>query len=134
MMLYPETDVLFLCFSLVSRSSFESLEEVGPYFGRSFPDSNIPDPFPIPQWVREIKAYRPETPFILAGTKLDVLLGQTPDSRKLLQQLAQANECPISFVEVLPSTSQLALCLTDVPRLWPWHGSWVHQAMFLTHL
>ncbi|KAJ6246301.1 hypothetical protein M0813_19440 [Anaeramoeba flamelloides] len=48
---YPGTDILFVCFSLVSPSSFRNVRD---------------------KWINEIKHYCPETPIILVGTKLDL--------------------------------------------------------------
>ena len=48
---YPETDVFVICFSLVSPSSFENIENF---------------------WIPEIKQHCPDTPFILVGLKSDL--------------------------------------------------------------
>ncbi|KAL9656017.1 hypothetical protein ABK040_007638 [Willaertia magna] len=50
-LIYPDTDIFLLCFSLVNFYSFE----------------NIAD-----KWVHEIQHHCPNTPFILCGTKVDL--------------------------------------------------------------
>lgn len=47
----PKTDVVILCFSLVSPKSLENIENI---------------------WVPEIKQYCPNTPYVLAGLKSDL--------------------------------------------------------------
>ena len=48
---YPKTDVFIICFSLVSRITFENVKKV---------------------WVPEIEEYCPSIPYILVGTKSDL--------------------------------------------------------------
>ncbi|XP_016278068.1 cell division control protein 42 homolog [Monodelphis domestica] len=48
---YSQTDVILVCFSVVSRSSFENVKK---------------------KWVPEITRYCPKTPFLLVGTKTDL--------------------------------------------------------------
>ena len=48
---YPQTDVFILCFSLVSPTSLENVENM---------------------WVPEVKEHCPETPYILVGMKSDL--------------------------------------------------------------
>lgn len=48
---YPQTDIFLVCFSIISRSSFESVKT---------------------KWVPEIQHYMPYTPFLIVGTKLDL--------------------------------------------------------------
>jgi len=48
---YPQTDVFLVCFSIISRNSFNNLKE---------------------QWIPEIRHYCPEAPIILVGTKSDL--------------------------------------------------------------
>lgn len=49
---YPLTDLFLLCFSLVDLNSMENIEKI---------------------WYREITRHCPHTPFILVGTKSDLL-------------------------------------------------------------
>ena len=48
---YPQTDVFLVCFSIISRSSFENVKT---------------------KWIPEIKHHVPEAPFLLVGTKMDL--------------------------------------------------------------
>lgn len=48
---YPQTDIFLICFSVISRSSFENIES---------------------KWIPEIDRYCPNTNKILIGTKLDL--------------------------------------------------------------
>lgn len=48
---YYDADIFILCFSLVEPSSFENLSS---------------------RWLSELKHYRPQTPFMVVGTHLDI--------------------------------------------------------------
>jgi len=48
---YPQTDVFLVCFSIISRNSFNNVKE---------------------QWIPEIRHYCPNVPIILVGTKSDL--------------------------------------------------------------
>jgi len=48
---YPQTDVFLICFSVVSRASFENVKS---------------------KWLPEIRHHAPGVPFILVGTKIDL--------------------------------------------------------------
>ena len=48
---YPQTDVFLVCFSLISPASFVNVAE---------------------KWVPEVEHHCPNTPIVLAGTKLDL--------------------------------------------------------------
>ena len=48
---YPQTDVFLLCFSLVHPKSLENIEKI---------------------WVKEIREFSPDTPFILAGLQSEL--------------------------------------------------------------
>jgi len=52
---YPQTDVFLVCFSIISRSSFENVKS---------------------KWIPEIKHHVPEAPFLLVGTKMDLRMDQ----------------------------------------------------------
>jgi len=75
---YPQTDVFLMCFSLVNRASFSNVKS---------------------KWVPEIKHHCPGTPFILAGTKLDLLSAESDDSKSVLKRLADMKSPPITFAE-----------------------------------
>ena len=48
---YPQTDVFLVCFSIISRSSYENVKT---------------------KWIPEIKHHVPDVPFLLVGTKADL--------------------------------------------------------------
>jgi small GTP-binding protein len=48
---YPQTDVFLVCFSIISRSSYENVRT---------------------KWIPEIKHHVEEAPFLLVGTKMDL--------------------------------------------------------------
>ncbi len=48
---YPQTDVFIICFSIVSRTSFENVTK---------------------KWIPEVRHHQPTTPIILLGTKTDL--------------------------------------------------------------
>lgn len=48
---YPQTDVFLVCFSIISRSSFENVSS---------------------KWIKEIQHHAPNVPHILVGTKMDL--------------------------------------------------------------
>ncbi|MCJ1244251.1 Rho GTPase [Trapelia coarctata] len=61
---YPETDVFVLCFSVASRSSFESIQE---------------------KWFPEIWHHCPGVPWVLVGTKIDLRDEVLMDAEKGMQ-------------------------------------------------
>ena len=48
---YPQTDVFLVCYSIISRSSYENVRT---------------------KWIPEIKHHVPDAPFLLVGTKMDL--------------------------------------------------------------
>eukprot|EP00483_Globobulimina_turgida_P010038 UN10057 len=64
---YPSTNVFLVCFSIISRSSYENVKT---------------------KWVPEIKHHCPEAPFLLVGTKSDLRNDQDISS-KVSQILSQ---------------------------------------------
>jgi small GTP-binding protein len=68
---YPHTDIFVVCFSLVSPASFENVQA---------------------KWVPEIRHHCPNTPFILAGTKLDLLSGESEENKSTLKRLAKKKD------------------------------------------
>ena len=48
---YPQTDVFLVCYSIISRSSYENIRTL---------------------WIPEIRHHQPNTPYILVGTKMDL--------------------------------------------------------------
>ncbi len=55
---YPNSDVILLCFSTISKASFEAIKE---------------------KWAPEVHHYVPGVPSILVGTKIDLRESKTPD-------------------------------------------------------
>jgi small GTP-binding protein len=55
---YPNSDVILLCFSTISKASFEAIKE---------------------KWAPEVQHYIPNIPNILVGTKIDLRESKTPD-------------------------------------------------------
>ncbi|KAH3867092.1 ras-related C3 botulinum toxin substrate 2-like [Dreissena polymorpha] len=53
---YPDTDVIVMCFSLVSKDSYDSIRD---------------------KWLAEVKQYCRDIPIVLVGTKLDMRSGNS---------------------------------------------------------
>ncbi|GLE02654.1 hypothetical protein PINS_up011495 [Pythium insidiosum] len=70
---YPQTDVFLICFSVVSRTSFENVKS---------------------KWLPEIRHHAPGVPFILVGTKLDLR-----DDDETLEKLREKKLTAISSEE-----------------------------------
>ena len=70
---YPDTDVLLLCFSIVSPDSLTNIYE---------------------KWAPEVKHFCHEVPIILVGTKRDLR-----NDPKVIDSLGQMKQKPISFIE-----------------------------------
>ena len=66
---YPQTDVFLVCYSIISRSSFENVKT---------------------KWIPEIKHHVPEAPFLLVGTKTD-LRDDVEVTQKVGQVLQEAD-------------------------------------------
>ena len=64
---YPRTDVLLICFSVVGPTSYENIKS---------------------QWMPEIKEYCAKAPFILVGTQIDLRKDDTT-----LAKLGRATFC-----------------------------------------
>jgi Ras-related C3 botulinum toxin substrate 1 len=80
-LIYPETNIFLLCFSLVDPISFERVRTV---------------------WLPQISHYVPNAPFILVGTKLD--LRQDPTT---IEELQKYNMAPISYTQGLQMAQEL---------------------------
>lgn len=70
---YPQTDVFLICFSIVSRASFENVKS---------------------KWLPEIRHHAPGVPFILVGTKLDLR-----DDEETLEKLREKKMTAITTEE-----------------------------------
>lgn len=66
---YPNTNLILICFALISEGSFKSVKE---------------------RWVPEVERYSPETPVLLVGTKQD--LRNDPE---LINNLKQKKQSPV---------------------------------------
>lgn len=70
---YPGTHVFLICFSLVSRSSFDNVES---------------------HWIKEVRNFSKEVPFILCGTKMD-----QKEDPQFVKKMEEKDERPISKEE-----------------------------------
>ena len=70
---YPQTDVFIVCYSVISRTSFDNVRN---------------------KWVPELKYYSPNTPIILAGLKIDLRKDE-----KVLKRLRERKENAITIEE-----------------------------------
>uniref|UniRef100_A0A669ED68 Cell division cycle 42 n=1 Tax=Oreochromis niloticus TaxID=8128 RepID=A0A669ED68_ORENI len=68
---YPDTDIFFVCFSVVSPSTVYSIRE---------------------KWVPEILFHCPRVPFLLVGTQVDLR-----DDSVTLEKLAKNKQRPVTF-------------------------------------
>ena len=74
-LVYPEADVLLICFSVVSPASFESVKE---------------------KWYPEVSHHCPNKPIILVGTKLDL-----KDDKEIVEKLTDKQLTPITYPQGL---------------------------------
>ena len=58
-LMYPQTDIFLVCYSVASRKSFENVET---------------------RWLPEVSHHCPKTPIILVGTKIDLRPDDLPSS------------------------------------------------------
>jgi Ras-related C3 botulinum toxin substrate 1 len=68
---YPQTDVFLVCFSIISRSSYENVKT---------------------KWIPEIKHHVPFAPFLLVGTKMDLRCDNVQQSTTTEEGIALAKE------------------------------------------
>ncbi|XP_067120787.1 cdc42 homolog [Centruroides vittatus] len=68
---YPQTDVVLICFSVVSPSSFENVKI---------------------KWLAEVTHHCQKTPFLLVGTKIDLR-----DDAATIEKLAKNKQKPITI-------------------------------------
>jgi small GTP-binding protein len=66
---YPNTHVFLICFDVMSRTSFFNVNQV---------------------WITEMKHHCPDVPFVLCGTKCDML-----QNKELIKKLEWENQPPI---------------------------------------
>ena len=70
---YPQTDVFVVCYSVISRTSYSNVKN---------------------KWIPELKHYAPDTPIVLAATKVDLRKDE-----KILKRLGERGESVISTSE-----------------------------------
>lgn len=70
---YVDTDIFLLCFSVVNPKSLENITE---------------------KWIPEINHHRPNTPYLLVGTKTDL-----KDDQEIVNKLAKTQKAPVSMRE-----------------------------------
>jgi GTPase SAR1 family protein len=117
---YPGTNVFLVCFSLVSRCSFNNvrikvcsllhLACVCVLVSLHGVNDELMDGRGE-KWVPEIRRHCPNVPFILAGTKLDLLSTSTSENRELLKRLEDDGEPSVSLKEVC-----VCVCVCARPR------------------
>eukprot|EP01118_Nematostelium_gracile_P011642 TRINITY_DN4163_c0_g1_i1.p1 TRINITY_DN4163_c0_g1~~TRINITY_DN4163_c0_g1_i1.p1 ORF type:complete len:258 (-),score=89.86 TRINITY_DN4163_c0_g1_i1:432-1205(-) len=98
---YPGADVLLLCFSTISQSSFEAIRE---------------------KWAPEVHHYVANIPHILVGTKIDLREAKAPDPNSgkfepIMADQAQKMAEEISAVKYLEVSSKTGKGVSDVFNL-----------------
>jgi Ras-related C3 botulinum toxin substrate 1 len=78
---YISTDIYLVCFSVVSRNSFENAKT---------------------KWIEELKHHSPKVPIILVGTKTDLR-----NNTKILKRLADMRTSPVSFQQGVAAANQI---------------------------
>jgi len=78
---YPQTDVFLLCFSVVSRASFDNVSL---------------------KWAPEVHHHASGVPVILVGTMADLR-----DDKAALEKLRNRNEKPITFEDAMRKSKQI---------------------------
>ncbi|XP_013390100.1 ras-like GTP-binding protein Rho1 [Lingula anatina] len=68
---YPNTDVILMCFSIVSPDSLQNIAE---------------------KWIPEVKHYCPNVPIVLVGNKKDLRCDPN-----MIRELAKMNQKPVSY-------------------------------------
>ncbi|KAL4238222.1 Rho GTPase [Mactra antiquata] len=89
---YPDTDVFVVCFSVMSPTSFENVEE---------------------KWAPEVHHYRETTPFILVGTQMDLR-----DNFYEIQRLQKNRQKPVTYEMGLRMANRIgATCYVECSAL-----------------
>ncbi|KAF2397443.1 hypothetical protein EJ06DRAFT_514848 [Trichodelitschia bisporula] len=78
---YPQTDVFLICFSIVSRASFDNVKA---------------------KWAPEIEHHAPGVPIILVGTKLDLR-----DDENTIESMKKMRTKPVSYQEGVEVSKQI---------------------------
>jgi len=95
---YPSSDVVLLCFSTISQSSFEAIRE---------------------KWAPEVNHYIPNIPHILVGTKIDLREAKHPDPNSgkfepISTEQAQMMSSEIGAVKYMEVSSKTGQNLQEV--------------------
>ncbi len=80
-MCYPDTDVLFICFSVVEPDLFHRVHK---------------------KWLREVKHHCPKTPRILVGTDVELR-----DDKNTIKKLKKRKLSPITSTEGLDKAKEI---------------------------
>jgi len=78
---YPQTDVFLICFSIVSRASFDNVKA---------------------KWAPEIEHHAPGVPIILVGTKLDLR-----DDEATKESMRKMRTQPVQYEEALQISREI---------------------------
>jgi len=78
---YPQTDVFLICFSIVSRASFDNVKA---------------------KWAPEIEHHAPGVPIILVGTKLDLR-----DDEATKESMRKMRTTPVQYEEGLTCSREI---------------------------
>jgi Ras-related C3 botulinum toxin substrate 1 len=78
---YPQTDVFLICFSIVSRASFDNVKA---------------------KWAPEIEHHAPAVPIILVGTKLDLR-----DDEATKESMRKMRTTPVQYEEGLACSREI---------------------------
>jgi len=78
---YPQTDVFLICFSIVSRASFDNVKA---------------------KWAPEIEHHAPGVPIILVGTKLDLR-----DDEATKESMRKMRTTPVTYEEGLSVSREI---------------------------
>lgn len=96
---YPQTDVFLICFSIVSRASFDNVKaKVSAIFGL-LNEAMLIHPS---KWAPEIEHHAPGVPIILVGTKLDLR-----DDEATKESMRKMRTQPVQYEEALQISREI---------------------------
>lgn len=96
---YPQTDVFLICFSIVSRASFDNVKAKVSIVSVSQNQNQDPDMY---QWAPEIEHHAPGVPIILVGTKLDLR-----DDEATRESMRKMRTTPVQYEEALQVSREI---------------------------
>jgi len=94
---YPQTDVFLICFSIVSRASFDNVKAKV-----SFLVGYVWISIHTSQWAPEIEHHAPGVPIILVGTKLDLR-----DDEATKESMRKMRTTPVQYEEALQVSKEI---------------------------